>query len=489
MNRLTDKLREITFSVLPIILLVLILHFTITPLETNALIQFLLGAVFVIFGLSIFLVGVDIAITPIGEYLGQGMVLSNSYLVVSGLGFLLGFIIAYAEPSLVVIANQIAMVTGGAIPSQMILVTVSAGVGLVIAIGSLKIVTSFPIKNLILIFYAIMFVAMIFTSNGFISISFDASAAVTGAIAVPFIMAIGTGIADLKKHSNEADNFGLTGLVPVGAAIAVMVLSIVTGQNEISGSLDISASGADHILAYFFTTLKGQLIDVASSVLPVAIVFIIYQIWKLKLNTYALRRIIIGLVYVFIGLLIYLTGVNAGFMDVGMLLGYALADLDSYIPLLIVSFILGAVTILAEPAVTVQTQMIEDVTGGAIKGGPIKGFLSAGAGIAILIAIIRILIPEMELWHVVVPGYILVLFMTFKASDLFVGMAFDAGSVASGPMAATFILAFVQGVAEAVPHADVLLDGFGMIGLVLMVPIIAILIFGIFYEKNAKEID
>lgn len=487
MNRLTDKIKEISVSVLPIIILVLFLHFTLTPLAGTALTQFLLGALCIIFGLSLFLVGVDIAITPIGEYLGQGMVLSNSYWVVSGLGFLLGFIIAYAEPSLVVIANQISMVTGGSIPSQMILVTVSAGVGLVIAIGSLKIVTSFPIKKLVMLLYLVMFVAMIFTSNGFISISFDASAAVTGAIAVPFIMAIGTGIADLKKHPNEADNFGLTGLVPVGAAIAVMILSIVTGQGEISGSLEIDTSGPDNILSYFFSTLSNQLTDVASSVLPVAIVFLIYQVWKLKLNTYALRRILVGLIYVFIGLLIYLTGVNAGFMDVGTLLGYALADRSSYLPLLVISFILGAVTILAEPAVTVQTQMIEDVTGGAIKGGPIKGFLSAGAGIAILIAVIRILIPSMELWHIVVPGYLLVLFMTTRVSDLFVGMAFDAGSVASGPMAATFILAFVQGAAEAVPHADVLLDGFGMIGLVLMVPIIAILFFGYYYEKNATE--
>lgn len=487
MNRMVEKLKEISLSVLPIIILVLILNFTITPLDGTSLMQFLLGALFVIVGLSVFLVGVDISITPIGEYLGQGMVLSNSYWIVSGLGFLLGFIIAYAEPSLVVIANQIETVTSGTIPSQMILVTVSTGVGLVIAIGSLRIVTSFPIKRLVMILYAIMFIAMFFTSNGFISISFDASASVTGAIAVPFIMAIGTGIADLKSHSNESDNFGLTGLVPVGAAIAVMVLSIVTGQSDISGSLDIGTSEVDHILPYFFEILKDQLSDVASSVLPVATVFIIYQVWKLKLNTYALRRILVGLIYVFVGLLIYLTGVNAGFMDVGMLLGYALADLPSYIPLLIISFILGAVTILAEPAVTVQTEMIEDVTGGAIRGEPIKGFLSAGAGIAILIAIIRILIPGMELWHIVVPGYLLVLFLTTRVSDLFVGMAFDSGSVASGPMAATFILAFVQGVAEAVPHADVLLDGFGMIGLVLMVPIIAILVFGYFYEKNVAE--
>ncbi|WP_018658802.1 DUF1538 domain-containing protein [Allofustis seminis] len=487
MRQITIKLKEISASVLPIVLFVLFLHFTITPLEFSALKNFLFGSIFVILGLTIFLVGVDISITPVGEYLGKGLILSAKTWIVLGIGFILGFMISFAEPSLGVLANQISIVTHDAISASSILIAISTGVGLIVGIGSLRISKVFPIKKLIWGFYLLMFAVMIVTSNTFISLSFDASAAVTGAIAVPFIMAIGAGIAELKKGASEADNFGLTGMVPVGAVIAMMLLSLFIGADDVSGSLEISSSHDIPFFSYYLQTMSAQLKDVAISVLPVTFVFYLYQVTKLKLNRFNVHRITAGFIYVFIGLVLYLTGVNAGFMNVGALIGFKLASLDSHWPLLLISFLLGAMTILAEPAVSVQTHMIEEVTGGSVKGKPIKASLSIGAGLAILFAVSRILIPELELWHIVVPGYIIVLLMTLKVSDLFVGMAFDAGSVASGPMAATFILAFVQGIAEAIPSADVLQDGFGMIALVLMVPIIAILIFGYLYEKELNK--
>lgn len=487
MRQIKIKLKEITVAVLPIILFVLLLHFTLTPLNAETLIQFIIGSLFVIIGLTIFLIGVDIAITPIGEYLGQGLIKSGKTSIVLIAGFILGFIIAYAEPSLGVIANQVSMVTDNAIPAQAILVSISTGVGLIVGTGSLRISKNFNIKKMIIPLYLFMFGILFFTSNVFISISFDASAAVTGAIVVPFIMAVGMGIAEMKKGASEADNFGLTGMIPVGALIAMMLLSLFMGADDFSGSLDLSSSTEGALIPLYWSTMKSQVSDVAITVLPVASIFFVYQVTKLKLNRFSVRRIIAGLIYVFFGLIIYLTGVNAGFMNVGSIVGYNLANLPSYLPLLIISFLLGAMTVLAEPAVSVQTHMIEEVTGGSLKGKPIKISLGLGAGIAILLAVIRILVPGIELWHIVVPGYIFVLLLTLKVSDLFVGMAFDSGSVASGPMTATFILAFVQGVAEAIPHADVLRDGFGMIALVLMVPIIAILIFGYIYEKEAEK--
>ena len=488
MRQLTIKLKEIAASVLPIVCFVLLLHFTLTPIDAPALIRFLVGSFFVIIGLTVFLVGVDISITPVGQFLGQGLIMSGKYYIVLIIGFILGFMIAFAEPSLVVLANQISLVTSGAIPSRSILVAISMGVGLIVAFGSLRIAKHFNIKKMIISLYLLMFIIMFFTSNSFISIAFDASAAVTGAIAVPFIMAIGSGIADLKKGSSEADNFGLTGMVPVGAAIAMMLLSILLNSGDIQGTLDISVGTSASLFKFYVQTMIQQLSDVAISVLPVAFVFGIYQVTRLKLHWLSVRRIIAGFIYVFIGLILYLTGVNAGFMDVGALIGHALASMNNYWPLLVIAFLLGAMTILAEPAVSVQTHMIEEVTGGSVKGGPIKISLALGAGLAILLAVLRILIPAVELWHIVVPGYLIILLLTTRVSELFVGMAFDAGSVVSGPMAATFILAFVQGIAEAIPHADVLQDGFGMIGLVLMVPILAILIFGYHYEKKTAEL-
>lgn len=489
MNRLTVKLNETIRSILPIVVFVLFLHFTITPIESTILIQFLIGAAFVILGLTIFLVGVDIAITPIGEYLGRGMVLSGKSWVVLIGGFILGFIIAFAEPSLVVLADQISSVTSGSIPASLILTTVSGGVGLMVGLGALRILKDWSLRKILILSYGLIFLAMLFTSNQFISIAFDASAAVTGAIAVPFIMAIATGIANMKKDNAEADSFGLVGLLSVGAVLAVMLLSILTGQSDISGSVEIATEGADNISAFFLSALGLQFQEVILSVLPVAIIFGLYQLFSLKLRSQALRPIMFGLLYVYIGLVIYLAGINAGFMNVGAIIGYALASMGNYWPLLIASFVLGAVTILAEPAVTVQTQMIEDVTGGSIKSGPITATFSVGVGLAIFLAALRIIVPAIELWHIVVPGYILALILINMVPDMFVGMSFDSGSVASGPMSATFILAYVQGIAQAVPTADVLRDGFGMIALVAMVPIIAVLIFAFVYSRQAERED
>lgn len=488
MNRLTEKFVEVVRSVLPIALLVLLLHLTVAPLETDVFIRFIIGTLFVVIGLTIFLVGVDISISPIGEYLGKGIAGSNKVWIVVLGGLLLGFFISIAEPSLTVLSNQINTVTGGVVPSSTILIVVSIGIAVMVAIGLLRIVFSVSIRTVLTGAYLLILVLGIFTSNEFMAMAFDASGATTGSVTVPFLLALSTGIAQMKKSStgSEDDSFGLVGIASSGAIIAVMILSIVSGQDELQGSLEAMSAG-DGLFGVYLENILIQIQEVIVSVAPIAIIFMLYQVIFLKLRKQRLRRIIFGLVYVYIGLILFLTGINAGFMDVGSILGSDLASSDNNILLLIVAFGLGMVTILAEPAVSVLTRQIQDITGGSIKRGPITASLSLGVGLAIFLSVVRILVPGMQLWHLLLPGYILAIGLSYIVPKVFIGMAFDAGGVASGPMTATFILAFIQGIAQAVEGASVLVDGFGMIAMVAMMPIITLELFGLIYTLRAKR--
>jgi len=486
---LTEKFKEVLLSVLPIVVIVLILNFTIAPLETSLLLRFLLGALFVVIGLAIFLLGTDIGITPIGTNLGKGVAKSNKVWVVVIAGLVLGFFISIAEPDLHILANQITDVTGGVIDNMSILIYVSIGIAVMMTIGLLRIVFNIPLYKLLTGIYFVIFLLALFTSNEFLAMAFDASGATTGALTVPFMLALALGVSNLKKDgkASEKDSFGLVAISSSGAIIAVMVMNIIGGQDEISGSLAVDLTGSESVIAPFIHHFPTITKEILIALVPIVSIFLIYQVFFLKLSKKKLMKILKGAFYVFVGLVIFLVGVNAGFMEVGSVVGYTVAALDNNIYVLIVAFVLGIVTILAEPAVYVLTHQIEDVTNGYVKRKVVLTALSIGVGLAVLLSMIRILIPGLQLWHFILPGYILAIGLMYVTPKMFVGMAFDAGGVASGPMTATFILAFVQGAAESIEGANVLLDGFGMIAMVAMMPIITLEILGILFKIKSRK--
>lgn len=489
MNILAEKFKEVIYSVLPITIIVLILHFTLTPLETPQLIRFLLGALLIIIGLSIFLVGVDKGITPIGNLMGSTLTKTNKIWIVAVAGLILGFFISIAEPDLHILAGQVDFVTGGVIPKFTIVAIVSIGIAALLALGLIRIVYNVPLYKLLTILYLIVFVLAIFTSPEFLAISFDASGATTGALTVPFILALGLGVSTLKKDSkaSEKDSFGLVAITSVGAIIAVMVMNIIAGTEEISGSIEYNVSASANIVAPFVHELPKIAGEIILALLPIIILFLVFQRISFKLPGRTVRKILKGIVYTFIGLVLFLVGVNAGFMDVGGVVGYSVASLENKSYTVIIGFILGLVTILAEPAVHVLTHQIEEVTSGYVKRKVVLFALSIGVGVAIGLSMIRIIVPPVQLWHYLLPGYIIAITMTYFVPKLFVGIAFDSGGVASGPMTATFILAFAQGVAQAIEGADVLREGFGMIAMVALTPLIALQILGLIFKmKSAK---
>ncbi|NLY84698.1 MAG: DUF1538 domain-containing protein [Acholeplasmataceae bacterium] len=489
MSVIIDKLREVLFSVLPITLIVLLLHLTLTPIEPTMLARFLAGAALLIVGLTIFLFGVDIGITPIGNEMGASIVKTGSIRIVVVAGLLLGFFISIAEPDLHILAGQVDSVTAGLISKGSIVAVVSIGIAALLAVGLLRIVFNFPLYRLLSILYGIIFLLAIFTSPEFMAIAFDASGATTGALTVPFVLALAVGVTKLKKDSraSENDSFGLVAIISAGAIITVMLMSILKKTDRITGTLKNTEAAAATFFGPFVQKLPVIAFEVLVALLPILIIFLIFQNVSFKLPRTSVRRILFGVLFTFVGLVLFLLGVNAGFMEVGSAVGYKLALSYGKPVVITMGFIFGMVTILAEPAVYVLTHQIEDVTSGYVKRKLVLVTLAFGVALAVALSMVRILVPAVQLWHYLLPGYILAIAMTYVVPDLFVGIAFDSGGVASGPMTATFILAFTQGVAEATEGANVLVDGFGVIAMVAMAPLIALQILGFVFKVKSKK--
>ncbi len=488
MNILVEKLKEVLISVIPITLIVVLMSFTLTPMSESMLIKFLIGAVCIIIGLAVFLVGVDLGITPIGNLMGSELSKRGTLIIVLASGLALGFFISIAEPDLHILADQVDNVTGGLISKFSIVVVVSIGIAVLLSLGLGRIVKGIPLYKMLTVLYLIIFVLAIFTSKEFLAISFDASGATTGALTVPFIMALAIGVSAMRRDSkaSEKDSFGLVAVASTGAIMAVMVMSIVFDMDEIKGELEIVDHGAGiwHAFAMEFPRL---LMESFIAISPILAIFLICNILFFKQGKRKIKEISMGLLYNWLGLSLFLTGVNAGFLDAGRYIGHYLADHYSYVLLVAVGFVVGLLTILAEPAVHVLTHQIENVTAGYVKRNYVLGALSIGVGCAVALSVIRIVIPELLLWHYLLPGYLIAIGLMYFVPKLFVGIAFDSGGVASGPMTATFILSFTQGASECVEGADVLIEGFGVISMVALTPIIALQVLGLIFKIKAAK--
>ncbi len=487
-----EKFKEVIFAVFPITIIVLILNFTIAPIGGNLIGRFIVGAIFIVIGLAIFLFGAEIGIQPIGSLMGASLTKRKKLWIMIFFGFILGFLINVAEPDLQVLAKQVSEVTSGGITQAELVIVVSIGVGVLVAIGLVRIVLDIPLNKLLTVLYGIIFVLVILAPESFLGIAFDSGGATTGSMTVPFILALGLGVSSTQGgKASEEDSFGLLGLASAGPMIAVLTMGIFSGIKSLTGSLPHYAENTNGLLYPFIKEIPILLFEVTMALLPLLILFLLFQKLFFKLSKKQFRKILKGLVYTFIGFVMFLTGVNAGFMEAGSAIGHAAASVENNWIIIPIGFLLGFTVILAEPAVYILNEQIEDVTSGHIKKVVILFTLSIGVAIAVSLSMIRILIPKIRLWHFLVPGYLVAIILTYFAPTLFVGIAFDSGGVASGPMTATFILAFAQGVAEAIEGANVLIDAFGVIAMVALTPLIAIQVLGVIYKRKAtkKELE
>lgn len=474
MNIFRNNLKEMFYAVTPIFILVLIISLFYVDVPKDLLIKFSFGAVLIIIGLSIFLSGIHVSVEKIGIILGDNIRKFKNPYAVYFYGFFLGFIITVAEPDLMILAKSIEQITS--INKYIIILAVSVGVGLLVGIGLIRILKNIPLKKMLCILYAITFIVFITRSDIIKNISFDASGATTGAMTTPFLISLAIGLARLKGiNTGEKDSFGMVGLASIGPIIAVLILGFFTTINN-----SYEPTVAEHHSIIIDSIKEGSL-----ALIPLATVFYIINFFSIKLNFHKLKNISLGLIYTFLGLTIFLIGVYTGFIELANTLG-GLLFLKSKFVFVIFSIICGMLIVLAEPAVYALVDQVEDVTAGSIDRKLLLIALSLGVGFSMLLNSVRVIIPALQLWMYMLPVFAVVFLLIKKVNVLFVGISFDAGGVASGPMTATFVLALMQGASQVSGNVVAIEDGFGVIASVAMAPILTLMILGYIYKRRSK---
>lgn len=491
LNIFTQKLKEVFLSICPVFIVVILTHVFIYPLTTHLITRFIISSILLIFGLTLFLIGVDLGISPMGQLLGPLISKSNKHRYIIIFGFIIGFLISFAEPALLIMSQQVEQLSGGILNSTLLLVVVSIGIGSMVVMGLFRLLYNLPLYIILIISYAIIFLLSLNTSFEMLAIAFDSSGVTTGILAVPFLLSLSLGITSIKKDSksSEKDSFGLISIASAGAIIMVLLLNRVYQPNLTSATINYLNYDSVSIFNTFMLQIPNSIRETLLSMSPLIMMGIVVSLFnRNKISKRSLIRMTMGFIYSVLGLFLFLVSINSSYIEVGNTIGNNLINELTLIPLLLFGFIIGVVTILAEPAVYVLTSQIETVTSGYIKRRSVVIALTIGVGSAIAISVLRVLIPQVQLWHFLLPGYGIALSLMFATPKLFVGIAFDAGGVATGPMISTFILSFIHGLADAMPSADVLIDGFGMVSLVALMPIITIELLGLIFKlKSVKR--
>jgi hypothetical protein len=477
-----EKAKEAVGAVLPIVFIVLILGFTIAPLSPGILVEFLVGSVFVVVGMMFFTLGAEVSMTPMGERVGGAMLRTRKLWKILLIGFVLGVIITISEPDLQVLAGQVPSV-----PNMVLILSVAVGVGAFLVIALLRILFGIALAPLLLVFYAIVFVLAMFVPQDFLAVAFDSGGVTTGPMTVPFIMALGVGISAIRndKHA-ENDSFGLVSLCSIGPILAVLILGLVySTEGNFTNSVSSDVSDSVELCRLFLGEIPVYLKEIAASMLPIIIFFGLFQIFSVKMSRQALTKIAVGLVYTYVGLVLFLTGANVGFIPMGHYLGTVLATLSFRWILVPVGMFIGYFIVKAEPAVYVLMHQVEELTSGAISGKSMQRCLSLGVAASVGISMLRVL-TGVPILYFLVPGYAIALALTLFVPKIFTAIAFDSGGVASGPMTATFLLPLAQGACLAV-GGNVVTDAFGVVAMVAMTPLITIQILGVVYRvKDAR---
>jgi len=483
MNKLKEKTKEAFSSVLPITVIVLLLSVIVVPMEVGVISMFLVGAVLLIVGMGFFSLGADMAMTPMGEGLGIQVSKSKKIGIVVLISLLIGFIITIAEPDLQVLANQVP-----SIPNNILIGAVAAGVGVFLVLAVLRIRYRINLSYMLLGCYMVLFLLSVFVPRDFLSVAFDSGGVTTGPITVPFIMAFGVGLAALRNDKNSSsDSFGLVALCSIGPILAVMLLGIFYNPTDATyNAVEIvEVVTTQDIVKQFSLSAPAYAEEVLLAILPIGVMLLLLQLVTKRYRKHQLVKMAIGFLYTYIGLVLFLTGVNTGFLPVGYLLGKELASSSFQWLLVVLGIVIGYFIVSAEPAVHVLNKQVEDVTNGAINQKSMNLCLSIGVAISVGLSMIRV-ITGISIYWLVIPGYLAALAMTFFVPKIFVGIAFDSGGVASGPMTSTFLLPLAMGACEAI-GGDVMTDAFGVVAMVAMVPLLAIQIMGLVYSMKTKS--
>ncbi len=474
MDHVLDSIKESLQSVLPIVAIVFVLCISIAPLNSGVLVLFVFGSILLIAGMSFFTVGSSISMEILGEGIGKQISKSKNIILALVITFVLGVLITIAEPDLTVLAQQVP-----SIPNSVLIYSVAFGVGLFLAIALIRIRKAIPLSRLLILFYIMIVVVSFFAPNDFVATAFDSGGVTTGPITVPFIMALGTGMAKMSKDKKgNEDSFGLVSLCSIGPILSVLLLSIAFNpSSETSETIIPVVNNTKDAFTQFIHNLPHYGEEVMIALFPIVGVFVIFQLLTRRFNRHQIYKICVGLVYTYLGLVLFLTGVNVGFMPAGRLIGAGIAGSDYKSLLIPIGMVIGYFVVSAEPAVHTLKKQVVEVTNGAVSQSSIGLALSIGVAVSVGISMLRVLtgIPVLPF---LIFGYVLSLTISFFVPPIYTGIAFDSGGVASGPMTSTFILPFAVGACEVL-GGNIMTDAFGVVAMIAMTPLITIQVLGL----------
>ncbi len=482
---LLEKFSEATASVVPITLIVAVLCFFFVPVNSGLMLSFLIGSVMLVVGMGLFTLGADLSMSKIGNHIGAKLTKSQNLLLIIFVSFALGACITMAEPDLQVLASNVP-----AIDTTVLMITVAIGVGFFLVVCMLRILFAISLRTLLLVFYGVVFIGAAFTNPEMMSVSFDSGGVTTGPMTVPFIMALGVGVASIRSDENaKSDSFGLVALCSVGPVLAVMLLGAIYKLESASAAVELIPDFDNTVLIGkgYLHAIPEYMGEVAIALLPIFGFFLVFQILSLKLRKLPFMRIMVGIAYTYVGLVRFLTGVNVGFSKLGLVLGYEMSKgAFSYI-LIPIAILMGWYIIKAEPAVHVLNKQVEDLTSGAISAKAMGLSLSIAVASANGLAMLRV-ITGLPIMYILIPGYAIALGLSFFVPRTFTAIAFDSGGVASGPLTATFMLPLAMGACSAL-GGNIMTDAFGLVALVAMMPLITIQIMGAVFTVKSRKVS
>jgi len=480
--KLGEKLHEALAAVLPILAIVLTLSLTIAPMPSGVVMGFFMGGLMLVVGMMFFTLGAELAMEPIGEKMGSRLTQTKNLPLILGVSFALGLMITISEPDLQVLANQVP-----SIPNMTLILAVAFGVGLFLVVAVARMVFSVPLNALLVGLYLAVFGLAMLVPEDFLAVAFDSGGVTTGPMTVPFIMAFGLGISAIRSDKHAAnDSFGLVALCSVGPILAVMLLGLIFQPDgaEYAAAVIQEPETTKVLANMFLHALPHYLEEIGIALAPIIIFFLVFQVVLLKLEKRTMIRILVGLLYTYVGLSLFLTGVNVGFSPAGTYLGRTLSGLEFNWIIVPLGMLIGYFIVKAEPAIYVLMRQVEEITDGAIPGTALQTSLCLGVAVSVGLAMLRVLygIPVMTF---LIPGYAIAILLSFVVPRIFTAIAFDSGGVASGPMTATFLLPFAIGACETV-GGNVVADAFGVVAMVAMTPLITIQILGVAYRIRTR---
>ncbi len=477
------KMHESLSSVLPITIIVLFLSIFLAPMDTGYMMMFLFGAVMLIIGMGMFQLGAEMAMSPLGEGIGVSLARSRKLVLIVVATLLLGTLITIAEPDLRVLSDKVP-----SIDTWTLILTVAIGVGIFLAIAVLRIMFKIDLSYLLMGFYGVMLILAFVIPESFRAVAFDSGGVTTGPITVPFIMALGVGISSIRTDKDaSSDSFGLVALSSVGPILAVMLLGIFAGEGASEPPSELLATPTDmrEVVLAFAQQIPYDAFNVFISIIPIVFVFFLFQLLTKRYHKRQLLRCLFGFIYTYVGLVLFLCGVSVGFAPVGTMLGKEVSVLQKWL-LIPLGMLIGYFIVKAEPAIQILNKQVQSITNGTISAAAMNACLQIGVSVAVGLAMLRIITGISILW-IVIPAYIIALVMSRLVPKIFVGIAFDSGGVASGPMTSTFLLPLCIGACTAL-GGNIMTDAFGAVALVALTPLIAIQIMGLAYRYKTNAL-